>query len=100
MESNRSYTELGSSKQLHRPGERPRCTPPAENSKPSGASDGADGQGACIPRYQLAYRDTVALNGQFGADVVETGYSAADALVVLRSLLGLGIPSITVTVLP
>jgi hypothetical protein len=26
------------------------CTPPAENSNPSGASDGADGQGACIPK--------------------------------------------------
>lgn len=26
------------------------CTPPVENSNPSGASEGADGQGACIQK--------------------------------------------------
>jgi hypothetical protein len=30
---------------------KPACTPPVENSNPSGASEGADGQGVCIPSF-------------------------------------------------
>lgn len=35
------------------------CTPPVENSKPSGASDGADGQGVCITK-----KSNISLDGR------------------------------------
>lgn len=76
------------------------CTPPAENSNPSGASDGADGQGACIPRYSLSYTDLVGIHGQPGADVVESGFDAPDAVALLSSLFVHGVKSVTVARLP
>lgn len=78
----------------------PDCTPPAENSNPSGASEGADGQGACIPRYSLSYVDVRGMHGQPGADVVETGFDALDSVILLRSLFVHGVKSVTVAVLP
>jgi hypothetical protein len=87
------------------------CTPPVENSNPSGASEGADGQGACIPRYSLTYSEgshclddgTCDFPTCIGCDaalVVQTGFVAADAVVLLRSLLARGVSPVTVTVLP
>jgi hypothetical protein len=87
------------------------CTPPAENSNPSGASDGADGQGACIPRFSLIYVEDSGCNDVdfchypkcrcFDAGlVVQSGLVASDAVVLIRSLLARGVSPVTVNVLP
>jgi hypothetical protein len=87
------------------------CTPPAENSNPSGASDGADGQGVCIPRYSLTYAEGRLCHDDGACDfptcigcdhalVVQTGFVAADAVVLLRSLLARGVSPVTVNALP
>lgn len=72
-----------------------QSTPPAENDEARRVPPAADsGQGVCIPLYSLSYSD---IDGHFD---VCSGVGAADAVVLLRSLLGRGISAVTVERLP
>lgn len=72
-------------------------TPPVVNSNPARVPpSGADGQGACTQLYSLTYRENS--GPACGAVTTECDLWASNAVILLRSLLGRGVESVTVEV--